>query len=108
MLISLAGALPGYPCGSERNESACNAEDACSIPGSERSPGEGMATHSSILAWRIHEQRSRVGSLSRVLLFVTPRTDSNLPGSSIHGIFQARLLEGVDISFSKGSSQPRD
>ena len=25
----------------------------CSIPGSGRSPGEGMATHSSILAWRI-------------------------------------------------------
>ena len=27
--------------------------DIGSIPGSERSPGEAMATHSSILAWRI-------------------------------------------------------
>ena len=34
-------------------ESACNAADLGSIPGSGRSPGERMVTHSSILAWRI-------------------------------------------------------
>ena len=34
--------------------------------------------------------------------------DCRLPGSSIHGIFQARVLEWVAISFSRGSSQPRD
>ena len=34
--------------------------------------------------------------------------DCSLPGSSVHGIFQARVLEWVAISFSKGSSQPRD
>ena len=33
--------------------------------------------------------------------------DCNLPGSSVHGIFQARALEWVAISFSRGSSQPR-
>ena len=32
----------------------------------------------------------------------------DLPGSSVHGIFQARVLEWVAISFSRGSSQPRD
>ena len=31
-----------------------------------------------------------------------------LPGSSLHGIFQARILEWVAISFSRVSSQPRD
>ena len=30
------------------------------------------------------------------------------PGSSVHGISQARILEGVAISFSRGSSWPRD
>ena len=30
------------------------------------------------------------------------------PGSSVHGIFQARVLEWVAMSFSRGSSQPRD
>ena len=34
--------------------------------------------------------------------------DCSPPGSSAHGIFQARLLEWVAISFSRGSSQPRD
>ena len=32
----------------------------------------------------------------------------SLPGSLVHGIFQARVLEWVVISFSRGSSQPRD
>ena len=30
------------------------------------------------------------------------------PGSFVHGIFQARILEWVAIPFSRGSSQPRD
>ena len=34
--------------------------------------------------------------------------DCSPPGSSVHGIFQARVLEWVAISFSRGSSQPRD
>ena len=34
--------------------------------------------------------------------------DYSLPGSSIHGIFQARVLEWVAISFSRVSSWPRD
>ena len=34
--------------------------------------------------------------------------DCSLPGSSAHGIFQARILEWVAISFSRGSSWPRD
>ena len=34
--------------------------------------------------------------------------DCILPGSSVHGIFQARVLECVAISFSRGSSLPRD
>ena len=34
--------------------------------------------------------------------------DCSLPGSSVHGIFQATILEWAAISFSRGSSQPRD
>ena len=34
--------------------------------------------------------------------------DCSLPGSSLHGILQARALEWVAISFSRGSSRPRD
>ena len=35
-------------------------------------------------------------------------TDCSPPGSSVHGILQARVLEWVAIPFSKGSSHPRD
>ena len=34
--------------------------------------------------------------------------DHSPPCSSVHGIFQARILEWVAISSSRGSSQPRD
>ena len=34
--------------------------------------------------------------------------DCSLPGSSVHGISQARVLEWVAIPFSRGSSRPRD
>ena len=43
----------GFPGGSEVKASACNAGDLGSIPGSGRSLEKEMATHSSILAWRI-------------------------------------------------------
>ena len=51
--------------------------------------------------------RKKVKSLSRVWLFCHHPIDCSLPGSS-HGIFQARILEWVAISFSRGSSPPRD
>ena len=45
--------LLGFPGGSADKASACNAEDLGSIPGSGKSPGEGNATNSSSLAWKI-------------------------------------------------------
>ena len=35
-------------------------------------------------------------------------TDCSPPGSSVHGILQARILEWVAIPFARGSSQPRN
>ena len=43
----------GFPGGSVGKESPCNAGDPGLIPGLGRSPEKEMATHSSILAWRI-------------------------------------------------------
>ena len=45
--------LRGFSGGSDSKVSACNAGDPGSIPGSGRSPGEEMVTHSSMLAWKI-------------------------------------------------------
>ena len=46
-------------------------------------------------------------SLSHCLI-LCDSMDHSLPGSYVHGIFQARILEQVAISFSRRSSQPRD
>ena len=50
---------------------------------------------------------SAVQSLSRVCLFLDPM-DYSTPGSSVHGIFQTRILEWVAISSTRGSFPPRD
>ena len=95
-----------------------------------------MATHSSVLAWRIpgtgepgglQSMRShRVGhdwsdlaaaaavnswksaeSLQSCPNLYDP-VDCSLPGFSVHGILQARILESVAMHFSRESSRPRD
>ena len=43
-----------------------------------------------------------------IRVFSSDPMDCSSPGSSIHGIFQARVLEWVAVSFSRGSSPPRD
>ena len=52
------------------------------------------------------------GRLSAKLLQLCPTLydtkDCSLPGSSVHGILQARILESVAVSFSRRSSPPRD
>ena len=56
--------------------------------------------------WR--ELNARVLSLfSLVWLFCDPM-DCSPPGSSVHGILEARILKWVAISFSRRSSWPRD
>ena len=47
-------------------------------------------------------------SLSHVWLFTTPWMDCSPPGSSVHGICLARTSEWDAVSFSRGSSQPKD
>ena len=57
--------LAGFPGGSDGKESACNVGDLGSILGWEDSLEKGMATHSSILAWRISwtEESGRLQSM---------------------------------------------
>ena len=64
------------------------------------------------IIWVSHVQRSLILSLCAYMLscvwhFWDP-IDCSPPGSSVHGIFQARILKWVAISYCRGSSQPRD
>ena len=47
-------------------------------------------------------------SCSVICLTLFNPMDSSLPGSSVHGILQARILERVAIPYSRGSSWPRN
>ena len=65
----------------------------------------------TLLQMKVYEQCS--GTLCCCLvtsscLIVSDPMDCSPPGSSVHWISQARILEQVAISFSRGSSQPRD
>ena len=46
--------------------------------------------------------------VAQLCLSLCDPVDCGPPGSSVHGILQARLLEWVAIPSSRGSSQPRD
>ena len=46
--------------------------------------------------------------VAKLCLALCDPMDCSTPGSSVHGISQAKILEWVTISVSRGSSQPRD
>ena len=93
--------------------------------GQENPLEKGKATHSSILTWKIPwteepgglqsmgSQRVRHNWCAPFLsaqscLTLRNPVDCSLPGSSVQGISQARMLEWVAISSSRGSSPPRN
>ena len=49
-----------------------------------------------------------VCSVAQLCLTLCDPVDCSLPSSPVHGISQASILEWVDISSFRGSSQPRD
>ena len=93
-----------------------------------------MATHSSNLAWAIpwieepgslqsmelqknqtqlsdendNNEPRKEREVTQLCLTLSDPMDCSPPGSCVRGIFQARLLEWVAISFSRESSPPRD
>ena len=46
--------------------------------------------------------------VAKSCLILLDPTDCSPPGSSVHGVFQARILEWVAMPSSRGSFQPRD
>ena len=58
--------------------------------------------------WKIKWRPWLLLEVAQSCLTLCNPMDCSLPGFSIHGIFQARVLEWVATPFSWGSSQPRD
>ena len=69
------------------------------------SPGKntGVGCHFLLQCIKVKSE----SEVAQLCLTLSDPMDCRLPGSSVDGIFQARLLEWVAISFSRGSSQPR-
>ena len=53
----------------------------------------------------MHESESQ-SEVTQLFLTLSDPMDCSLPGSSVHGIFQARVLEWGDIAFSEEWAGP--
>ena len=58
--------------------------------------------------WAAYDQIKVKSEVAQLCPTLCDPMDCSLSGSSIHGIFQARVLEWIAISFSRGSSWPRN
>ena len=57
---------------------------------------------------KVHVSKGEQSEVSQLCPALCGPMDCSLPCSPVRGIFQARVLEWAAISFSRGSSQPRD
>ena len=89
----------GLPCPPPRN-----------LPDSGIEPEFVMAGRffTTSTTWEAHNGYESESEVSKSCLSLCNPTDHSSPGSSVHGILQARILEWVTISYSRGSSQSRD
>ena len=73
---------------------------------------QGWGLHLSFLPFYFHQTVDSAWPMKLLVAQSCPTScdpmDCSLPGSSVHGILQARMLEWVAIPFSRGSSWPRD
>ena len=72
------------------------------------SPGKPLLQPMHIYLITQMKQTNSLSEIAQLCPTLCDPMDCRLSGSSIHGIFQARVLEWVAISFSRGSSQPRN
>ena len=70
------------------------------------SPGRntGVACHFLLQCMKVKSE----SGVAQSCLTLSDHMDCSLPGSSVHGIFQARVLEWGAIAFSANTSLPRD
>ena len=74
----------------------------------EVDPGQAMKTLWTLVPLPVKRERKKVkeSEVVQSCLALCDPMDYSLPGSSIHGIFQAGVLEWVASTFSRGSSDP--
>ena len=89
-----------------KSSSKCSFSPLLHLPplGRDLAPGIGLVKTQRVQKWIWFG----FGLVAKSCLTLCDPLNCGLPGSSVHGILQARTLEGVAISFSRGSSWPRN
>ena len=67
-----------------------------------------QSTYLSYFLWCLKVKVKTENEVAQSCPTLCDPVDCSLSGSSVYGFFQARVLEWIAISFSRGSSQPRD
>ena len=62
----------------------------------------------SVLQLLIYESENVIALVAQSCPTLCDPVDYSLPGSSVHGILQARILEWVAVPFSRGFSETED
>ena len=83
----------------------CSQRWRISIQSAKIRSGADCGSDHELLIAKFRLERER--KVAQSCLTLCDPMDCSLPGSSVHGIFQAIVLEWIAISFSKWSSQPR-
>ena len=105
-LFPRGGLTPLLLCGCESGE-----QKSCSVSEEVSSWGSwGQETKCSHPMWIIREYTgcAALSSVAQTCLTLGDPMDCSPPGSSVHGILQAGILEWAAMPSSRGSSQPRD
>ena len=71
-------------------------------------PSPQVSFHKNSFYWPINDQAASVCSVAQLRPTLCDPIDCSLPGFSVHEILQARILEWIAISSSRGYPQPRD
>ena len=85
----------------------CSSILACKMPWTE-GPGRLQSMGSQRVRHNWASEYRQFSSVAQSCPTLCDPMDCSLPGSSVHGILQPGKLEWVSISFSRGSSQPRN
>ena len=91
--------MGGFPHGSDSKESACSVEDLSLIPGLGKSLEKKMATHSSILAWKIPRAEEHGGLWS----MGSQRVGHDLVTNTTTFVLLCASNEKSEIEFFKNS-----
>ena len=117
-ILSQIGSTHSYQKTSYRNWQILKFIWKCKTPDSQNNSEKNKKLRNSyFLIWKLTIKAKIIRQFGRHMCvrvsllvmsdFSTPWTVRSLPGSFVHGILQARILEWVAILFSRGSSQCR-